>query len=813
MTLMKRIYPTFAFFAAIVAAALTVASCGNPDRGAKATADSASTGGGVPQLSAGDIDDVLASMTLEEKAAILVGGAYNDSQDTARGPRSLIMGDEAAGRVPGAGGHTARIRRLGIPSIIVSDGPAGLRINPTREGTDKTFYCTAFPVGVLLSSTWDTGLIEQVGGAMGNEVLEYGVDVLLAPAMNIMRNQLCGRNFEYYSEDPLLAGKVAAAMIRGIQSNGVGTSLKHFAVNNQETNRANLDARVSDRALREIYLRGFEIAVKEGRPWTVMSANNKLNGVFTSESRYLLTDILRDEWGFDGAVMTDWLSGYDAGRQIHAGNDLLMPGIPFQRDSIVAAVKAGKLSVQDLDTDVRRILALVAKSPTFRGHAYSDRPDKEAHARVTRQSASEGMVLLKNDGALPLQGGSGTLALFGNTSYEFISGGTGSGDVNSAYTVSLREGLANNGYKLAPDLEKAYMRYLSDGDGDGDKASPLAALPNVKLREEMDIDAALARQAVAQSDAAIFTIGRISGEGHDRNEVDDFLLTEAERRAMTLVSDCAKEAGKPFVVVLNVGGVVETASWKDGADAILLAWQGGQEGGNSVSDILCGKVNPSGKLPMTFPVSLSDVASNANFPQDCNDFHITFSPLANNIEMLRLMGVGSEPDLGRKDIDFTDYEEGIWVGYRDFEHFGKPVSYPFGYGLSYTTFDYGQPTVRKRKDGYTVSVTVTNSGAVAGKEVVELYVSAPEGGMEKPEQELKAFAKTRLLKPGESQAVELSFTDYDLASFDEGRRAWVTDKGDYEIRLAASSRDVRGTASLKVKKGRSWPVTKIVGNE
>ena len=734
-------------------------------------------GPGVPQLGKSSLDEVIGAMTLEEKAHLVVGtGMAGFSGDSA------VIGATRK-LVPGAAGTTYPIERLGIPAVVLADGPAGLRIDPKREGDSATYYCTHFPIGTLLASTWDQELVESVGRSIGNEVLEYGADVLLAPALNIHRNPLCGRNFEYYSEDPVVSGKIAAAYVRGVQSNGVGTSIKHFAVNNQETNRMATDAHVSPRALREIYLKGFEITVKESAPWTVMSSYNYLNGVYTSENKELQTTMLRDEWGFKGMVMTDWFGGKDAVAQMVAGNDMLQPGLPKQYEAIVKGVQDGALDEAILNQNVKRILEMILQTPRFKGYEYSNKPDLKAHAAVTRQSATEGMVLLKNDnGALPLAADVKNVALFGCTSYDFIAGGTGSGNVNRAYTVSLLDGLKNAGYVVDEALKNSYEAYLKAEKERLSKDKKEWFMPDTRPAE-MAVSAQVIREQAAKADVALVTLGRTSGEFLDRM-VADFNLTKEEQNMLKAVSDAFHAAGKKVVVVLNIGGVIETASWKSAPDAILCAWQAGQEGGNSVADVLSGKASPSGKLTMTFPVKFEDAASSDNFPIDMR----VSTDLMNK--------GGKKNDV--KNVDYTNYEEDIYVGYRYFDTFGKQVSYPFGYGLSYTTFAYDKAAVKADNGVYIVSVEVKNTGKVAGKEVVQLYVSAPDVAANKPEKELKAFAKTKELKPGEAVVVTLKVNADDLASYDEAASAWVVTPGNYKFLVGASSRDIKATLEAEV---------------
>jgi beta-glucosidase len=735
----------------------------------------------APQLGKASLKEVLAALTPDEKVRLVIGvGFYPSGFPAGMLPPGPPGGDKQPEKVAGAAGRTHAIPRLGIPALTLSDGPAGVRIDPIRgKDSTKTYYATAFPVATLLASTWDTTMVRRVGVAFGSEVRDFGIDVLLAPGMNIHRNPLGGRNFEYYSEDPVVTGNIAAALVNGVESNGVGTSIKHFAANEQEFNRMQLNSKVSERALREIYLRGFQLAVKKSQPWTVMSSYNKINGTYTSQSPDLLTTLLRQEWGFKGLVMTDWYGGQDAVAQLKAGNDLLEPGTLVQYNAVTEALKSGQLTPAQLDVNVTRVLELVMKSPTFKGYKYSSRPALQANAAVARLGAAEGMVLLRNQGAaLPLAAGR-KVALFGNTSYNLIAGGTGSGDVNRAYTISIAQGLAKAGFVADPALSQLYSQYVK-----AEKAKitkPKGLLDPAPVIAEMPLDAAQLTPAVAAADVAIVTIGRSAGEGGDRQVKDDFTLTAAEQALLKQVSTAFHAQNKKVVVVLNVGGVTEVASWRDQADAILLAWQPGQEGGHAIADVLSGKVNPSGKLATTFPVSYADVPFGSNFPGKLLDASAKGG----------FMGAPSE----------NTYEEGIYVGYRYYNTFKVKPAYEFGYGLSYTTFKYGPLTVvRSPNNDITARVSVTNAGKVAGKEVVQLYVSAPKGQLEKPESELKAFAKTNLLQPGQSQQFTFKLTAADLASFHTATSSWVADAGTYTVKVGASSQAIKGQAPFSLPK-------------
>jgi beta-glucosidase len=714
----------------------------------------------LPQLGKDANSKIINAMTVPEKARLIMGLGMNvpGLTDNMMPPDTA----KAYNPVDGSAGVTYAIPRLGIPAIVLADGPAGLRITPTRKDDKATYYCTAFPIGTLLASTWDEATIKKVGLAIGNEVKEYGADVLLAPALNIHRNPLGGRNFEYYSEDPLVAGKSAAAYINGVQENGVGTSIKHFAANNHESNRMKINVDVDQRALREIYLRGFEIAIAASKPWTLMSSYNKINGTYTSQNYDLITTILQKEWNYKGLVMTDWFAGDDGAAQMNAGNHMIMPGTKKQYDQILDATKNGSLKMSMLDANVDKVLDLILRSQTFKHYKYSNKPNLAANAITAKDAAADGFVLLKNEkNTLPVKAGAVKIALFGNSAYHTITGGTGSGDVHNAYGISIADGLGKS-YILNKELQWQYINYLDDADKKIKK--PVMMFMPTELPAEKIITAAEATELANNNDVAVLTIGRTSGEFADRKLDNDFYLTQTEKANLKMIGDAFHAKNKSLIVLLNIGGIIEMKSWQDMADAILLVWQPGQEGGNAVKDLISGTVNPSGKLATTFPVDFTDVPSSKGFPG-------TPAEMPTNVK----------------------YTEGIYVGYRYFEKNKVPVVYPFGYGLSYTEFSYSNIKISSDvfTNELTVTADITNSGKTDGREVVEMYLSAPSEKLDKPVKELKGFVKTDLLQSGKKQTISFVITKRDLASFDDAQSAWVAEKGLYKIQIGSSSANIK----------------------
>ena len=750
------------------------------------------------QLRADNIDEVIKAMTVEEKVDLLIGCGQSYTPDV---------------KFPGTAGRTRDIPRLGIKSAYMADGPHRLVMAEKRNWDHRDYITTEFPGSALCAATFDVDAVKSVGAAIGAEVADYGLDILLAPGENLLRSALCGRNHEYYSEDPLLSGKMAAAYINGVQSKGTGACLKHFAVNNQETNRNTMDARVSERALRELYLRGFEIAVKESQPWTIMTSYNKVNGKYTCEDRRLTETILRGDWGFKGLVMTDWNAGRDAVESIRSGNDMIQPGQEKQREAILAAAKDGSLDMALLDLSVRRTLELVVKTHSFADYKYPNETNLKAHAALTRKVGAEGIVLLQNNAnALPFAKNVRSVALYGCTSYDLVPAGMGFGATGHGhYIVSLIEGLRGAGY--APDMALAakYSKHIADEQKRlyPNGLPPFSITPPARADEFVPSAEELAAQ-VAGNDIAVITFGRTSGEGADRNK-KEFYLTDNERALLNAVSAAWHNAGKKVVVLLNVCSSVETASWRNLVDAVVCTFQPGEETGNSIADVLCGKVNPSGRLPMTWAMNYGDAAADANFPAEyVFDMQAFFKAYANSDNMKNAAESNQKVEAPKlvKDVDYTNYEEGIYVGYRHFDTKNVAVAYPFGFGLSYTTFEYAIAESKIDGDICSVTVDVKNTGKVAGRDVVQIYVSAPKSKLDKPSKELRAFGKTGVIAPGKSEKITLTWNVMDMASFDEKAHAWVLDKGNYTWHVAASSTDVKASVAHQIAKARKIPVCK-----
>lgn len=714
------------------------------------------------------IQTQLAKMSIDEKLHILAGSGFGNN-GAARPPMNLKKD------VSGVAGYINGVHneKLDIPATALADGPAGVRIIADSDEATAHYNSTAWPIGSLLASTWDSDLITEVGKAFGEEIRDLGVDFILAPGQDIQRNPLNGRNFEYYSEDPLLTGRSSAAIVRGIQSNGVGATIKHFVANNSETNRQQVNEIITPRSLREIYLRGFQIAIAEGKPWALMTSYNQVNGAYNNARSDLLLSILRDEWHFEGLVMTDWFAGDtdQPGTQVAAGNDMIQPGGDQVFQNLKTAYDNGVLTDEMVDRSVSRILEQVCRTPGYLMQDFAGSVQhKDEHLALVRRAAAEGMVLLKNDQALPAEPRE-TMAVFGINQVNTYKGGTGSGDVNVSSTATLADGLSSQF-----DCDSKLLTFYTDYFEQNRVASNGGlGVSNGYTCDEPTIDDDAMTQYANSNDIAVICIGRQAGEGADRaNEAGDYLLSDAETTLLQQVATTFHDQQKKVVVVLNVNGVVDT-SWADDVDAIVLAYMPGQDGTYAVADILSGKTNPCGKLAQTFPVSYEDVPSASTFP-----------------------GVDTTDD-GAVDTEY--YNEGIYVGYRYYTTFNHDVAYPFGFGLSYSNFELSDQRIVAdhlslgQYGNLVLTASVTNTGKVAGKEVAQVYVSAPQGALDKPAIELKSYAKTKLLHPGETQELVFLIPSELLASFDPEHERWLIEAGHYQFFISNSS-DVSNTRPL-----------------
>ena len=680
-----------------------------------------------PQLRADNIDEVLKAMTLEEKAQILVGGGNNSFV----GSGAMLGHQEKL--VAGAAGITVEIPRLGIPATVLTDGPAGVHIDATRKNDPQTYYATGFPVGTCLASTWNTELVEAVGKAIGNETLEYGCDVILGPGLNIHRNPLCGRNFEYYSEDPVVTGKIGVDMTLGIQSQGVGVSAKHFAVNSQESDRTRVDERLSQRALREIYLRGFERVVRESDPWTIMSSYNMVNGVYANENEHLLQEILRDQWGFRGFVVSDWGACNDFVDGVRAGSHLEMPTTGGDGpEYLKKAMYEGKISEELVDKRVDELLDIVLETheavSKYRGQSF----DVDAHHAMAERASEESIVLLKNDGNLLPLAPNTKVAVIGDFAETPRYQGAGSSVVNPTKLDSTM-GVIGNFPLDVVGFEKGYPRV-----GAGDAAMQAAA---VELAKKADVVLLyLGLDEISES------------EGLDRSHMK---LPQSQIDLLNAVA----AVNEKVVIVMSAGSAVEMP-WLDKCKAMVHGYLCGQAGASAVLKAILGEINPSGKLSETYPIAYEDVSSAPYFPAEQRS---------------------------------VEYREGLYVGYRYFETVKKPVLFPFGYGLSYTTFAYSDLKVTDKE----ATFTITNTGKVDGAEVAQLYVSAKAPKIYRPAKELKGFTKV-FLKAGESRTVTIPLDDKAFRYFNVKTDRFEIDGGEYDILIGASVADIKLSGTVTV---------------
>ena len=655
----------------------------------------------------------------------------DDVQSSA--PESL-SDERKAGLVSGQNfWETEPVPELGIPAVKLADGTYGLRHQSGRHDHLAMFEsdpATCFPPGVAVGSSWDRTVAERLGATLGREALAQGVHIVLGPGINIKRSPLCGRNFEYYSEDPQLAGALGSAFTKALQAQGPGVSVKHFAANNQETNRQTISADVDERTLREIYLPAFEQVVTEAQPATVMSAYNKINGVFSSENRWLLTDVLRDDWGFTGAVISDWNAVTDRVAALSAGLDLEMPGgAAAHDDDLRVALAADTLDVRALDASVERVLALAA-------HVTDSAPpvDFEAHHQVARELAAECIVLLRNEHQVLPVPSDVRMAVIGEFAEVPRYQGGGSGHVNATRVDQPLECIRD--LAVEHGVAVTYARGFSTHD-----VPDSAAL----LEEAVDV--------ARRSDIAVVFAGlseSVESEGIDRPHID---LPESQ---VSLIKAVAANAHRT-VVVLSNGGVVSLEGWHDDVDAIIEGFLLGQGGGHALAEVIFGHVNPSGRLAETIPRRLDDHPSSLNFPGEQG--HVR-------------------------------YGEGVMVGYRYFSSFDTPLRYPFGHGLSYTTFRISEPVVEvSGDDAATVTVEVTNTGSRAGKYVIQVYVSTTEGPVRRPVRELRAFEKI-FLEPGATAAVTLELPRRAFAYWDIHHERWVVAPGDYRVQVADNAASV-----------------------
>ncbi len=678
-----------------------------------------------------NIKEIISKMTLEEKAGLCSGLDF---------------------------WRTKGVERLGVPSILMTDGPHGLRKLATNDlDLGTSIPATCFPSGAALACSWDRNLLEKVGTALGQECLKEQVSILLGPAANIKRSPLCGRNFEYFSEDPYLSSEIAAAHIKGVQSQGAGTSLKHYAANNQETRRLLTDAVIDERTLREIYLASFEGAVRQSQPWTVMCSYNKINGTYCSENKYVLTDILKEEWGHEGIVMSDWGAVNERADGLSAGLELEMPSSNGEGDKkIIKAVRSGELAESVLDSAVERLLGVIFKAADNLKADFQC--DMQEHHRLARKTAGECAVLLKNDeNILPLAK-TGRIAVIGAFAKAPRYQGGGSSHVNP---VRLDNAFDEMVVSAGPEAEILYAAgYKIDKSQNGFENKPFVSLsdePDTALIQE-------AAEIAAKADTAVIFAGlpdSYESEFFDRKHMR---MPEGHNKLIEAVAKVQKNT----VVVLSNGSPVEMP-WLGEVSAVLEMYLGGQASGGAAADILFGDVNPSGKLAETFPKKLSDNPSYLNFPGDKTK---------------------------------VEYREGMFIGYRYYDAAEVAPLFPFGHGLSYTKFEYTSISVDKEvineDDELQVNVSVKNVGSIAGREVIQLYVADVQSEVLRPRKELKGFEKVELMA-GEEKTVSFRLGKRAFAYYSPEKKDWVAEEGEFRILAGSSSWDIRLEAPVQLK--------------
>ena len=772
------------------------------------------------------VNKAMSALTVEEKLALLVGS------------QELLMdsseNQKAALAVPRAWARTHAKAKPKIPAVTFADMQGGLCLYPADGSGRSAAAVTVYPMPYVLAASWNKDLLREVGAAVAKEALASGVDVVTAPSANVVRNPLSGRNMEYFSEDPVLVSRLASAMVKGMQSQGVQSCLKYWFIDHQEANRTNVNVIVNPRTLREMYMRPFAGVISSASPWGIMAAYPQVNGCYQTEDSVRLELVLRGKWNYDGLVVTDHYAGHDAVAQLLSGTDCLLPGSKEQYNALLEAFRSGKISEEQINVHVSRLLAAVMRTAAYTKRKVA-KPDMEANARLAVRAAEESIVLLKNLECLPLDPQWKRVGFYGVSSYHFVPGNM---QLQATFVSSLAQEFLKAGYIPDPVVTGSYITYFKtllpketkpepaangkQGAAGANKGKPaakngtataarppqrsaadqmaldlhqIADYPFETLPQEIIPSKSALQQQVKGAQFAIVSVGRMPVSGRDRTLENGYKLSESETNLIREVCSAYHKWGKKVIVILNLEGMVDVTDWQECPDAILYCGYAGQGGTAALADIMSGKTNPSGKLTSVWPKQYHDIPSSQSFPE-------------NYKAKPRPAKVGNDyPMTGYMFVDEVTYSENFRIGYRYFDEHQDKVQYPFGYGLSYTSFACDKLKVERVGDSVFVQVRISNTGRVAGMESVQLYVSPQRKNlnMEKPLKEMMDFAKTRLLKPEESQIVSMSFSVRDLASYDESSRKWVLSRGNYTIKIGTSSNDIRTQWPLQMIETVSYP--------